>query len=1047
MCKNLYIKNYRCLVLFMTVGILLSTQWIDVKAQEVATDPPSQNLVLNQTNSPVADVAVTVKGSDKKATTSEDGTFVLNIAVGDVLTFSREGFLYFESRVTERDIKQGVLVHLRENRIKNLSTVPGPWGENFDQASFIGAASTVHTDQMTTTMGTTIIPALTGRMGGVNIIQDRGARTHYTSANYTSDLAGLIPVFGRSVYGDNSEFSLSARGITPVVIVDGVQRELYALDMESIESVSVQKDALSSMFLGMQSSRGALIITTKRPAQSALHFSFTGRMGVNSPIKMPKPLDAYQYAYLLNEALTNDGKLAVYSADDFTKYRDGSDPYTHPNINWYNELLNDNSISQSYNFNVQGGGKVAQFFVSMGYMGEDGLFKTSSENSYNTNLNYQRYLITSKVNINVTKDFTADVSLIGRIEDGNQPGGSGSGSGYGYGGLLNTIFTTPNGAYPIKNPDGSWGGNVSFTNNLMSQTVNSGYIRDNARDILGTISLNYDFNKYVKGLSVRAFGSITTQVRTLTDRTKIAQVYLYSTDELGIPSYAMFGAPSPQKNTFSPISNYQDLYGQLAINYDRRFGAHGLKASLKGDTRSLVNNYDLPEIPSNIMANVSYDYSNKYFIQAAATESYYNRYAPEHRWGTFYAFGLGWDMSKENFMESADWINQLKLRAVYGRTGNGISNSGYYTWRQTYSYQGAAWYPLGSSQTNGNFTLENQPLANYNITWEKADKINMGLDWSAFHNRLQFTADYYNDYYFDLLQSRGKSIQLMGSSYPYENIGKLRRYGTELSLTYQDRIGRFNYYITGNWNYQQSKILFIDEQDQPYDYLRLTGKPLGTYFGLVTNGFLSAADIANGYPVMQGFSNIQPGDVKYVDKNGDGVIDEFDQQAIGGTKPLSFFGLDLGFEYRGFEFSMLWQGVYNRDMYISNRTFTEGFQQINQQYGQAYEHLINRWTPETAATATYPRLSAGGNNYNNGNNMSTTLWLKSGNFMRLKNMYIAYSLPDAICRQYLGNIRVKFFAGGQNLVTMAACNLVDPESDFTTYPMQRNINFGINVKF
>jgi len=1047
MYKNLYKKNYRRLILFTIIGILSGTRWADVKAQEAPTNPSLTNVVLSQTNSPVADVTVAVKGTEKSTTTVEDGTFVLNLAVGDVLTFSHEGFLYFESKVTDRDIQRGVLVHLWENRIKNPLTLQGPYREKIDEASFLGAASTIYSDQMSTTMGSTIIPALTGRLTGLNIIQNRGAATHYTSANYTVDLAGLIPVFGRSVYGDNSEFSISARAVTPVVIVDGVQREFYSLDMEDIESVSIQKDALSSMFLGMQSSKGALIITTKQPTQSALHFSFTGRYGVNSPIKMPKPLDAYQYAYLLNEALVNDGKISVYTGDDFAKYRDGSDPYTHPNVNWYNELLNDNAVTQSYNFNVRGGGKVAQFYVSLGYMGEDGLFKTSSENSYNTNLNYQRYLINSKVNVNVTEDFTANVSLIGRIQDGNQPGGSsGNNYGTGYGGLLNAIFTTPNNAYPVTNPNGSWGGNVSFTNNLMSQTVNSGYLKDNARDILGTVSLKYDFDKQVKGLSVSAFGSITTQVRTLTERTKAYQVYFYYLNASGMPSYAMYGAPSPQVNKFYSISNYQDLYGQLAVNYDRRFGVHGLKASLKADTRTLVNNYDLPEIPSNIMANASYDYANKYFVQAAATESYYNRYAPNHRWGTFYAFGLGWDISKEGFMKSADWLNQLKLRAVYGLTGNGITNSGYYAWQQTYSYQGTSWYMLGTDQSQGHFTIENQPLANYNITWEKAHKKNIGLDLSVFGNRLRFSGDYYNDYYFDLLQSRGKSVALMGANYPAENIGKLRRYGAELSLTYQDRIGRFNYYITGNWSCQQSKVLFVDEQNQPYDYLRWTGKPYNTIFGLVTNGFLTAADIANGYPVMNGFT-VQPGDVKYVDTNGDKVIDEFDQQVIGGTKPFSFFGLDLGFEYHGFEFSILGQGAYNRYIYIFNRTFTEGFQKINQQYGQAYDILINRWTPETATTATLPRLSAGGNNYNNGNNMPTSLWLKSGNFIRLKNLQVGYNIPDAFSRQYLGNIRVKIFAGGQNLATMSACNLVDPEVDFTEYPIQRNINFGINIKF
>lgn len=1046
MYKNLYKKNYRYLILFITVWVLSGIWPVEVNAQEVETNPSFRNLVLDMYNNPVPDVSVTIKGTNKSAVSSDDGTFMLDYGIDDVLTFSHKNYLYRESKVSDTDLKKGVLVHLFGNTVKDISTIPGPFGDSIDKDSYLGSASTVYTDQLTTTMGTTIIPALAGRVTGLNVSQHSGARSHYTSASYTSSLIGLVPVFGTGTYSDNSEFFISSRGNTPILIVDGIQREFYALDPEAIESVSLQKDALSSMFLGMHSSRGALIVTTKNPTEGAVHFSFTGKLGVNSSIKTPKPLDSYQYAYLLNEALQNDGNLAIYSYDDFAKYRNGSSPYTHPNVNWYDELLEDNTISQSYNLNVSGGNKVAQYFVSLGYMGEEGMFKTSSANSYNTNLNYQRYLITSKVNVNVTEDFTANIMLIGRIEDGNQPGGN-LNSTPGYTNLLYTIFDTPNNAYPVTNPNGSWGGNISFTNNLKSQTINPGYIRDNARDVLGTIKLNYDFDRHIKGLSAQLIGNITTQVRTMTDRTKASAVYQYKLDEAGNPAYTMYSSPSAQENEFYAVSNYQDIYGQFAVNYNRRFGIHGLKASVKADTRTRINDYDLPEIPSNIMGNIAYDYANKYFLQAALTESYYNRYAPDNRWGTFYAFGAGWDMSKENFMSNADWLNQLKIRGVYGMTGNGITNSGYYTWSQTFSENGAAWYPWGTSQSSQNYTTENEPLANYYITWEKARKRNIGMDVSILDNKVLFTADYYNDSYFDMLQIRGKSIELIGSSYPAENIGKLRRYGTELSLTYQDHIGKFNYYISGNWSMEQDEILFMDEQDQPYDYLYRTGKPLNAIFGLVADGFLTAEDIANGYPVMEGFSNIQPGDVKYVDMNNDGIIDEFDRTVIGGDKPRSYFGLDLGFEYRGFEFSMLWQGVYNRDMYLSDRTFMEGFQQINQHYGQAYEHLMNRWTPETAETATLPRLSAGGNAYNYGNDWNTSLWLKSGNFIRLKNLNVAYNLPESFCRNYLANLRIKLMLGGQNLLTFSACDLVDPEVVFTNYPIQRNINFGINVKF
>ena len=490
------------------------------------------------------------------------------------------------------------------------------------------------------------------------------------------------------------------------------------------------------------------------------------------------------------------------------------------------------------------------------------------------------------------------------------------------------------------------------------------------------------------------------------------------------------------------------MYGQLSVNYDRRFGNHGIKASIMGDTRNVLSNYDLPQLPSNIVLDASYDFNNKYFVQAAMSESYYNRYAPGRRWGTFYAFGLGWDISKEAFMQKADWVNQLKLRAVFGKTGNGIDNTGYYTYRQTFSENATASYPQGTNLGTGTITSENSPLANPYLTWEKAYKWNIGADIALFDNRLQLTADYYNDKYYDLLQSRGKSIELIGLSYPTENIGKVRQFGGELAISYQDRVNEFNYYVTANWSCQQSKLLYMDEQEQPYDYLRQTGRPLGAIYGLVAEGFFSSEEEIAESAVIAGFDNIQPGDIKYKDLNNDHVIDEFDRTVIGGEKPLSYFGIDLGFEWKGLEFSMFWQGAYNRDLQLSDWTLLQGFQTINQHYGQAYENLLGRWTPETAETASFPRLSAGGNTYNQGNGWGSSFWVYSGNFIRLKNVYLAYSLPDAFCRNYLGGARVKIFVNGQNLFTKSACNLVDPEvTSFTNYPLQRCISTGINVRF
>ena len=913
------------------------------------------------------------------------------------------------------------------------------------KSNTLGASSTVYTNDLVKYQSATILTGLQGRLKGLNVSPFRGMQLLRTEANTKSDIVGAIPNVGGGIYGDNSEFLISARGQSPIAIVDGVERDLYSIDPEAIESVTIQKDALSNMFLGMRSSRGALIITTKNPdAKGGFHLSLTGKFGISSALKSgPNPLSAYQYAYLLNEALLNDGKSPLYTYDDFEAYRNGTSPYLHPDVNWKDAIMNNSTTSQAYNLNVTGGGRVAQYFVSLGYYSENGLFKTSDANSYNTNFKYNRYLITSKVNINVTDEFKVSMSLMGRIEEGNQPGGI---SGTGYSDLLSNVWQTPNNAYPVLNPNGTYGGNASYTQNLYAQTTGSGYISSNTRDVVGTINLKYDFDKLVRGLSVGATGNISSQVRNAIVRTKQAQVFQYSITQQGNEAYDKYGDVSSQTNSYRSVSTYQYMYGKMYVDWDRQFGMHGVKASLWGDTRTILNNYDLPMIPSNIGQKVEYNYDNKYFAQAAVTESYYNRYDNGRRWGTFWAVGLGWDISKEKFMEASK-IDQLKLRATYGHTGNGIDNAGYFSYLKRYNEDGGFWYSNGTSMSNGGSVSEISPLANTLLTWEKGRKVNVGLDLTLLKNRLTLSADYYNDYYYDILQSRGKSIQLLGIAYPAENIGKTRYYGLETQLSWQDHIGKVNYYVSANWSMEQNKRLFMDEQYVPYDYLKMTGQPTGTIYGLVATGFLTAKDIADGYPVMNGFNNIQAGDVKYKDMNGDGEINEFDRTVIGGDKPTCYFGIDLGFEWKGLEVTALIQGAYNRDLYNSDRTLLEGFQVIGQSYGQAYTNLLNRWTPETAETATYPRLTAGGNMYNYGNNWNSSLFVQNGNYIRLKNATVSYKLPENFCRNYLGGLRVKIFVQGQNLLTWSRTRLQDPEVTFTSYPLQRTITTGINLNF
>ena len=1030
---HIHFKN-RCWLLSAVV-VLLSA------VSQMAFAQAQTGVVLDDNNTPIAGVVVGVKGTDKTVITDAEGKFPLTYAENDVITFRHISYLYKEQTVGK--IGRIYTVHLADRFVDNDKPITGPYGDALQANENLGSVKTVYNKDLEKYLSTDVLTSLQGRIAGFNVEQYRGSVLPTTEGNTRVDLIGSLPSnFGKGSYSDNTRFNLVARGMGPVVVVDGIERDFLSLDPEAIESISLQRDALSSMFLGMKSSRGALVITTKQPTRGRIRLSLTGKFGVHNSVNKLKPLSSAQYAYLLNEALQNDGKQALYTSADYNAYLNGSNPYTHPDINWEDQVMNKNAITQSYNLNVSGGGKVAQFFVSLGYMNEAGLFKKDKSNPYNTNLNYNRYSISSKVNINITEDLTASLTAIGRIVEGNQPGGSGTG----YSDLLNTIFTTPNNAYPLYNENGTYGGNYSYQNNLLSQTVGSGYISDNTRDIMATAKLRYDFSKLLKGLSAQFIGSVAAQSRTALTRTKRNPVYEFTIDDKGKPVYTMYGSPSPQTNNFTAVSTYQNLYGQLSVDYQRSFGLHSLKAIVTGDTRQELDDYDLPMIPSNIIESASYNYAERYFVQAKLVESYYNRYAPGNRWGVFGAVGLGWDISKENFMKNAHWLDKLKVRGVWGSTGNGINNAGYYIWRQTYSRNLTTFYPLGTTPTNGYWVTETTPISNPYITYEKANKLTVGLDMAFFKRRLEATIDYYNDHYFDLLQQRGKSIAILGTNYPEENIGRVRRSGVEVTLTWQDHVGSVNYYLTGNWSLAASKLLFMDEQETPYNYLRQTGRSEGAIFGLKADGFLSADDIKGGYPTMVGYT-VQPGDVKYVDMNSDGVIDEWDRTVIGGDKPVQYFGLDLGLEWKGLEFSMLWQGACNRDIYVNNRTLVEGFQSVGNSFGQAYQNLIGRWTPETAATATYPRLSAGGNTYNYGDNYGSSLWVKNGSYIRLKNISLAYSLPEKLCNRKLGGMRLKVFVEAQNLVTFAGCDLVDPEVTFTSSPLQRTIFTGINLKF
>lgn len=951
--------------------------------------------------------------------TDSIGRFSIIADKGDKLAFIHEKFDAYQVKASGSD---HLYIRLEEKYLVPHEKIHVLYGTQ-NRNSILGSVSAAYTPQLITTPESQYTFALQGRLPGLYLNQSRGWPTRgsatliaFNSIDGNSQASGTI---GAAEPGDNTQMSIALRGQSPVTIIDGVRRNFYSMPPENIESVTLLKDALSTILLGQESSRGVLLVTTKRPESGDMRFSFTAQTALQTPINLPKPLPAYQHAWLYNEAATNDGSDPFFTQSDFNSFLKGDDPVGHPDINWFDVVLRDNSPVSRYDLLVTGGER-ARYTMSAGYMKKEGMFREDPGTAYSTNANINRYTIGTNIEVDVNDYFEVGVDIFGRIENTNEPGA-------GISSIWSNLLSIPNNASRIFNPDGSLAGNSRYQTNLYGLAMNSGYTTGNSRDVLANLNLKYDFRKYLPGLWMKVMGNVSVSATTFIDRSKGFTVFDLKVDDNGDTTYQRYGTATDQKNDFVLTSFGQYWYGQFAVGYGKQLKRDSIAVMLFADQRQVTVNYDLPGKYTNLAAKVSYNRDEKYFAEAAVNYSGYNRYPPGEQFGLFYAAGLGWEMGKENFVkDNLPWLNQLKWRVTYGRTGN--ANVGYFAYQ--YYFVGVA----------------DERLANPHPTWEKADKWNAGVDMGLFKNRLQFTADYYYNKYFDLMMTRGKANPLLGNSYPRENIGENLYEGGEISLTYNDHAGSLNWFVTGNLSIMKTRILYMDEVDRDYTWNERTGKPVGQRFGYIADGLFQNQEEVDNSAHIENLTP-GPGDIKYRDLNGDGVINFFDEAPIGTQKPLIYYGLNVGMTYKGFDVNVLFQGVTNRDIYLSGNGAMSFNRLLSNYLNQAWEHDMGRWTPQNAETATSPRLSAiiNQNNYL----QTSSYWLRSGNYLRLKNAEVGYNLPYSwIRRLRVGSIRI--FANGLNLWTHAADKDIDPEVSYQTgsaYPLQRITNVGINIKF
>ncbi|RPD41948.1 SusC/RagA family TonB-linked outer membrane protein [Chitinophaga barathri] len=963
--------------------------------------------VVDAFGKPLPLVEIRVKSSSATAVTNTDGEFSIKAQKGDVLILSLKDFNSTEFTVRDAD---NFTVRLSHKFRPNDSTYQILYGTQ-KRSTNIQSISEVYTQELNKTYSTNLYGMLTGRMAGLAISQQGG-------------LPGFI-----------DENTASLRDRAPMVMIDGSPgRNVLSINPEQIESVTLLKDALSTAMYGMRAANGILMITTRKGDAGPQRIDFTATAGVTQPTKSYTPTSAYDFARLYNEALANENKPAAYSDADLEAYRTHSDPYGHPDVDWRDEVLRKNALFQRYNLNVSGGRENARYFVSLDYTNQNGLYKTESFNKYNTNADVKRYQVRSNIDVKVNRSISASLNIMGRIQTNNEPGALGLG-------IMRSILTTPRNAYPVKNPDGSLGGNGSYSQNIYGETVMSGYTNLYTRDLNADLNLRGDLSDLVKGLWAKGTASFYTNFTELIVRSKDNAVYSMRVEPGGDTTYQKFGESTDMSNSTGSNTTERFLFTEAQLGYTRQFGKHGVNAILTGnnDTRTLGS--QLPQTFIGVGGRFQYNFDERYMAEVAVGYNGTNRYHPDRRYDWFPAFGLGWNIAKEDFMQSASWLSALKLRASYGKVGNSFNSNrtfgtgeSYFIYNQYY-VTGTS-YSFGTTHTSLTGVREGA-LNNEFVTWEKAKKANIGLDIAILKNKLSFTADYYNNKFYDVLMTRGSNTALLGVAYPQENIGVTRYTGVEFTANYQNTINnKLNYWVNANLSFNKGVSEFIDEPNKPYSWLIRTGRYTGMSYGYLSDGLFKTDEEAQKAAQLPG-AVPRAGDIKYKDLNDDGVINAFDETLITPEKPDIYYGLNMGLSCHGIDLAVLFQGVANR--YSNVRMVEFGEEGKN----TIYAHHLNRWTPQTAETATYPRLTIGGS-FNNTQN--SDYWIQNTSYLRLKNIELGYTLPYALTHR----IRIastRIFVNGTNLLTFTKVKDTDPENLAGNYPILKVLYAGINIKF
>jgi TonB-linked SusC/RagA family outer membrane protein len=839
----------------------------------------------------------------------------------------------------------------------------------------------------------------------------------------------IISVRGRKTFGELRE--------DVTVLLDGHEADISQIDPYDIESITVLKDAVSAAMYGLRGGNGIIMVNTKRGKTGKLRVNLNSQTSVYKPGRLPKLSNARTYAELYNEALANDGLLPRFTSEDIAAFKNGSDPKGHPDNNYFDDFLSNSFIQTRNNLNISGGSENVNYYFSMGQLYNNGLYKTENENAYNTNSDLNLINLHGNVALKVSDNLSVSMDIKAKRDKRTQPGAYNS---LGISNYINQMLATPPNAYPIFLTSDSLGGNIDYTNNFYGQFNRSGYSFWERYFLSGSVDVKYDFG-FAKGLSAIGSFVFNTFGDHIINRSKNYAVYelLKMEDETTVINKIGDDTKMLNSNTLENITRYFDT--KLGLSYSSKIGASSLESILFAERR--MTEMDVQRIPhwyQGIHGRLDYGYNSRYLATFAFAYQGSEQFPSGKRYGFFPALSLGWVVSNEEFMNNADFFSFLKLRGSAGINGNdfnSFTSPAYFAFIDRYIQGGS--YPFGIDLGYNASRFSEAADANSLITWSKTKKYDIGLDASFFNNRVSFTADYFFERTDDILV--GGTPGILGIEFLYPE-GIIENKGMEGMITWNQEIANgLNVYLSANGTYATNKIIAQNEEAREYEWQYRTGHAIDSRFGYVFDRFFTESDDFGSLPDQSSLGEVIPGSLKYVDINGDNLIDDRDITYLGKSEfPEIWYGISGGIDYKGFDFNFQFSGVANRTiLYSGDLAYA-----MNNGKGSVNEWHLDRWQSGDGQNATYPSLSI--SKFDN-NKVASTFWIENGDFLRLQSVQLGYTLPAFV--EKFGLEGVRLFINCNNLLTLSKVKRFDPagSNDGTSYPIARSFTGGFNLSF